>query len=103
MLRNGNSGLKMGVSRAAHTQKGQYAYMEVPHPRAFIYTGRSDYVTLEVECERDPVGQHAAERPLRHEPSNSLGVLLNHFSGFVVGAADIHPCLGSSHGVRINT
>ena len=30
MLRNGNSGLKMGVSRAAHTQ---YAYiMEVPPP-----------------------------------------------------------------------
>ena len=36
MLRNGNSGLKMGVSRAAHTQ---YAYIwkyppPPPHPRA---------------------------------------------------------------------
>ena len=30
MLRNGNSGLKMGVSRAAHTQ---YAYMGVSTPR----------------------------------------------------------------------
>ena len=29
MLRNRHSGLKMGVSRAAHTQ---YAYMEVPPP-----------------------------------------------------------------------
>ena len=40
MLRNGNSGLKMGVSLAAHTQ---YAYiMEVPPPPP---PGRSDVFT----------------------------------------------------------
>ena len=31
MLRTGNLGLKMGVSRAAHTQYA-YMYMEVPPP-----------------------------------------------------------------------